>query len=56
MEWVAVRGPIGPHRHDVYAQMVAMHAGKPYNDPREISLADFPMPWTPASDPSDDEE
>lgn len=57
LEYVAIRGPVGPDRLDVYAQMISMHAGKPYNRPHEISIADFPMPWTPVDpDASDDDD
>lgn len=45
MEWVSIRGPIGPHRQDVYTSFVAMHAGKPYPEGADIDLSKFPMPW-----------
>lgn len=45
---MAIRGPIGPQRQDVYASMVAMYAGKPYDPDKDIpELKDFlaQMPW-----------
>lgn len=55
MNWVAIRGPIGPHRHDIYTSMIAMHAGKPYPQGSDVSIDDFAMPWAPPPPPDADE-
>lgn len=48
MAWRDVRGPIGPERWDFYASFIAMHAGGPYNNPREVTIDKFGMPWNTA--------
>jgi hypothetical protein len=55
-EYVAIRGPVGPQRDDMYAAMISMHAGRPYPQGTEISLADFAPPWARSDDDTDDDD
>lgn len=46
--WVALRGPIGPDRWDFYTSYIAMNAGGPYENPKEVTIEAFQMPWIAA--------
>lgn len=43
--WREIRGPIGFDRWDFYASFIAMNAGGPYENPKSVTLGNFPMPW-----------
>jgi type II secretory pathway component PulM len=58
LEWIQymeIRGPIGPHRDDTYAAMISMYsmASRLQQPGTDISLADFAPPWA-QPDPTDD--
>jgi hypothetical protein len=43
LQWMVIRGPIGPQRNDYYTSFISRFSGGTY--PADTGIEEFAMPW-----------